>query len=79
MVDGMSKRHNLNSRSSTEAELIREYLSLPTFLWYKYSIEAQGFEFEESFVHQNLSAMLIDNNGRLSSGDSPELMPDGGF
>ena len=43
---------------------------LPTFLRLIYFIEAQGFEVEEEIMYQgNLSAILLKNNGILSSGN----------
>ena len=49
-------------------ELIGKDGVLPVFLWPRYFIEAQGFKVEEVVMYQdNLSAMLFENNGRLSS------------
>ena len=62
----MSKRHKLNPRISTEAELMGADNVIPEFLWSRYFIEAQGFEVKDTVMYQdNLSAMLIENNGRL--------------
>ena len=64
----MSKGKNINSRISTEAEMIGEDNMIPAFLWLSYFIEAQGFEVKEAVMYQdNLSTMLLRNNGILSS------------
>ena len=43
---------------------------LPAFLCSRYFIEAQGFEVEGAVMYQdNMSAMLLENNCRLSSGN----------
>ena len=70
MVASMSKRQNKNSIISTEEELIGADDVLPAFLWSRYFIEAQEFEVEEAVMYQyNPSAMLLENIGRLSSGN----------
>ena len=38
----MSKAHKLNTKSSTEAELVGVYDALPDILWGNYFLEAQG-------------------------------------
>ena len=70
LVASMSKRQNINPRGSTEAELIGEDDVLPVSLCSRYFIEAQRFKAEEEVMYQdNPSAMLLKNNGRLSSGN----------
>ena len=70
LIASISKRQKLNSRRSTKAELIRTGGVIPAFLWSRYFIEVQEFKVEEAVMYQdNLSAMLLDNNGRLSSGN----------
>ena len=58
------KKEKLNTKSSTEAELIRAYDALPQMLWKKYFIEAQVYGIDEDIMYQNnLSAMLLETNG----------------
>ena len=48
--------------------MIRAENMLPVSLCSRSFIDAQGFEVEEAVVYQyNLSAMLLENNGILSS------------
>ena len=43
---------------------------LPAFLCLRYFIESQGLEVEEAVMYQNnLSAIILENNGRRSRGN----------
>ena len=67
-VYGASTRQKLNTRSSTEAELVGVDDCMPQILWTRYFLEAQGYQIQDSVVYQdNQSAMLLANNGRASS------------
>ncbi|MGL4352274.1 MAG: Ty1/Copia family ribonuclease HI, partial [Plesiomonas shigelloides] len=67
-VYGTSKAQKLVSRSSTEAELIGVYDVMPQIIWTRYFLDAQGYGIKDSIVHQdNKSAMLLEENGKLSS------------
>lgn len=64
-----SVKQNLNTKSSTEAEVVAASDMAPHFLWTKYFLEAQGVELNQCVMYQdNESAMLLERNGRLSSG-----------
>ena len=68
-VQCMGLRHDktLNTRSSTEAELVGVDDCMPQILWTRYFLEAQGYQIQDSVVYQdNQSAMLLANNGRAS-------------
>ena len=65
LVSSISKRQNLDSRSSTEAELIGADDVVPLFISSRDFIELQGFEVDEAVIYQdNLSSILLENNGR---------------
>jgi hypothetical protein len=67
-VYSASVRQKLNTKSSTEAELVGVDDLMPQILWTKYFLEEQGFEVRENTIYQdNQSAMLLENNGRASS------------
>ena len=58
----------MNTKSSTEGELVAVNDVLPQILWTKYFLEAQGYGSTDAIVFQdNHSAMLLENNGRASS------------
>ena len=42
----MSKQQKINTRSSTEAELVEADNGLPQFLWVRYFMEEQRFYIE---------------------------------
>ena len=64
----MSKAHKLNTKSSTEAELVGVYDALPDILWRKYFLEAQGYKIEHNVLLQdNKSTILLATNGVMSS------------
>ena len=67
-VYGASTRQKLNTRSSTEAELVGVDDCMLQILWMRYFLEAQGYQIQNSVVYQdNQSTILIANNGRASS------------
>jgi hypothetical protein len=63
-----STRQKLNTKSSTEAELVGVDDVMSQVLWTKYFLEAQGYKIAESKIFQdNQSTMLLAKNGRGSS------------
>ena len=63
-----SNKTKINSRSSTEAELISANDYMPQVIWTRYFLECQGYEIKDSVVLQdNQSAMLLEKNGKGSS------------
>jgi hypothetical protein len=64
----MSKKQKLNTKRSTECELVGVDDASPQMLWTRYFIEGQGYRVEALILKQdNLSAILPENNGRASS------------
>ena len=67
-IYGTSTRQKLNTRSSTEGELVGLHDVLPQILWTRYFLCAQGHSTMDTVVYQdNQSAMLMEKNGRASS------------
>jgi hypothetical protein len=63
-----STKHKLNTRSSTEAELVSVDDCMPMILWTRYFLLEQGYDINENILFQdNKSAMLLEKNGRASS------------
>jgi hypothetical protein len=63
-----STKQKLNTKSSTESEVVGVDDGMPQFLWTRYFLEAQGYGIDESIINQdNQSSMLLENNGRASS------------
>ena len=64
-----SSKQKLNTKSSTEAELVGASDYLPNALWTKMFLEAQGYTVDECFLEQdNESAIKLEKNGRMSCG-----------
>ena len=63
-----SLKQKLIAQSSTEAELIGVHDILPQILWTRNFLMSQGYPVQKNVVYQdNVSAMLLENNGRKSS------------
>jgi hypothetical protein len=64
-----SGKQKLNTKSSTEAELVGASDYLPNTVWTKMFLEAQGYKIEENYLEQdNESAIKLATNGRSSAG-----------
>jgi hypothetical protein len=58
----------INMKSSTEAEIVGVDDFLAYILWAIYFLQEQGYDLEPSLVYQeNLSAILLEMNGKTSS------------
>lgn len=68
MAYSASIRQKLNTRSSTEAELVGVNDFMPQVLWTRYFLEQQGYVVKDNIMYQdNKSAMLLATNGKASS------------
>ncbi|KAG7373305.1 reverse transcriptase RNA-dependent DNA polymerase [Nitzschia inconspicua] len=64
-----SQKQKLNTKSSTEAELVGASDYLPSTIWVKMFMEAQGYPITvNDFAQDNESAMKLELNGRASAG-----------
>jgi hypothetical protein len=64
-----SSKQKLNTKSSTEAELVGASDYLPNTIWVKMFLLAQGYDVTKSeFLQDNQSAMKLEQNGRASCG-----------
>ena len=65
----ISKKQKINTTSSTVAELVGVSDAMSMILWVRLFLTAQGFVVNNNVVFQdNQSAMLLEKNGRRSSG-----------
>ena len=63
-----STKQKLNTRSSTESELVAVDDVMPMVLWTNNFLRSQGFETRDTIIYQdNKSAILLETNGRYSS------------
>ena len=59
------KKQKLNTRSSTETELVSADDVMPQVLWTTYFLDAQGYDVKDTIMYQdNQSAMLLEKHGR---------------
>jgi hypothetical protein len=64
-----SNKQKLNTRSSTEAEVVGASDYLPNTLWVQRFINARGYPMQKSYFEQdNKSAIKLERNGRVSAG-----------
>lgn len=64
-----SGKQKLNTRSSTECEVVGVDDLMPAILWTRMFLEAQGYGVKENIIYQdNQAAMLLEKNGKASSG-----------
>jgi hypothetical protein len=63
-----STKQKLNTRSSTESELVGVDDMMPSILWTRYFLKAQGYGVSDNIIFQdNRSSMLLERNGKTSS------------
>ena len=68
-VQSGSAKQKMNTRSSTEAELVGVDDVISNILWTKFFIEEQGHDVEKNILFQdNKSSILLGTNGRKSAG-----------
>ncbi len=63
-----SSKQKLNTRSSTETEIVAVDGLMPSILWTRRFLEAQDYGVTENIIYQdNKSAILLEKNGKASS------------
>ena len=63
-----STKQKLNTRSSTETEVVSVDDFMPAVCWTKYFMEAQGYDVTDNVTEQdNRASILLENNGKASS------------
>jgi hypothetical protein len=67
-VYSSSQKQKMNTKSSTEAELVGANDILPQVLWTRYFLEAQGYGTNNILYQDNQSTMKMEQNGKASSG-----------
>eukprot|EP00529_Nitzschia_sp_RCC80_P032853 CAMPEP_0113492942 /NCGR_PEP_ID=MMETSP0014_2-20120614/28336_1 /TAXON_ID=2857 /ORGANISM="Nitzschia sp." /LENGTH=136 /DNA_ID=CAMNT_0000386789 /DNA_START=540 /DNA_END=950 /DNA_ORIENTATION=+ /assembly_acc=CAM_ASM_000159 len=69
VIQSVSTKQKINTRSSTEAELVSFDDIMSRCVWTKLFYEAQGYELNENLVYRdNQSIMKLELNSKASSG-----------
>ena len=67
-VVSFSRKQKINTRSSTESELVEVDNVMHTILWSLYFIQEQGYDMTHATIFQdNKSAILLEKNGKMLS------------
>eukprot|EP00956_Cyclotella_meneghiniana_P014156 scaffold21075_cov96-Cyclotella_meneghiniana.AAC.1 len=67
-ISSFSRKQKINTRSSTETEVVGVDDAMPSVLWSLYFLQAQGYGTEKAIIYQdNKSAILLEVNGKFSS------------
>ncbi len=65
----VSTKQKLNTKSSTESELVGVNDMMPIIIWTRYFLLEQGYGVVENLILQdNKSSILLERNGKASSG-----------
>ena len=68
-ITSKSSKQKINSKSSTEAELIAVDDLMSAVIWTNEFMKEQGYDVKDCLVYQdNKSAILLEKNGKASSG-----------
>ncbi|MEN9849167.1 MAG: hypothetical protein RL368_1907, partial [Pseudomonadota bacterium] len=68
-VTSVSRKQKLNTRSSTEAEIVAVDDMVGPMIWTRRFLEAQGYGVKDNILHQdNQSAIKMEINGKSSTG-----------
>jgi hypothetical protein len=68
-ITSISRKQSMNTRSSTEAEVVAADDVVGQMLWTARFLKHQGFDIKDNILYQdNRSAMLLESNGRQSAG-----------
>eukprot|EP00957_Ditylum_brightwellii_P103137 7860342-Ditylum_brightwellii.AAC.2 len=68
-VHSASLKQKINTRISTETELVAVNDMMLMVLWIYYFLQDQGYEVDKSIIYQdNKSPILLEKNGKASSG-----------
>ena len=63
-IYGSSTKQKINTKSSTEAELVLVDNLMPQIICTSLFLEKQGFKVKDNVVYQdNMSAIKLENNG----------------
>jgi len=66
-IASSSRKQKINTKSSTETELVAVDDKLGDILWMRYFLESQGYTIDDNIIYQdNMSTLSLEKNGRIS-------------
>ena len=69
VIHARSNKQKLNTKSSTEAEVVGVSDYLPFNIWVRMFMEEQGYQLRQNIIYQdNESAIKLEKNGHVSCG-----------
>ena len=69
LIHAKSSKQKLNTKSSTESEVVGTSDYLSQMIWVKVFLEEQGYKLKKNILYQdNQSAIRLEKNGRMSCG-----------
>ena len=67
-ITSLSRKQGMNTRGSTNAEVVATDKIVSPMIWTQLFLEAQGYPVKENILYQdNKSAMLLETNGHKSA------------
>jgi hypothetical protein len=74
-IQTIPTKQKVNTKSSTEAELVSIDDVISKIIWTRLFLEAQGYQIKENLVYQaNQSSMKLETNGKLSSSKELDIL-----
>ena len=74
-LQSISRKKKLNTRSSTEAEIVGVDDVATMICWTRLFLEKQGYAVDKNILYQdNKSAILLEENGQKSAGKRSHAM-----
>ena len=67
-ITSLSRKQGMNTRSSTEVEVVAADKIVSPMVWTRLFLKAQGYPVQENFLYQdNKNATLLETNGHKSA------------
>ncbi len=68
-IQAGSTKQKINTRSSTEAEVVSNDNIIAKVMWTKLFLQAQGYQVKDNILYRdNMSSIKLETNGKASSG-----------
>ena len=73
-ISSTRRKQKINTKSSTETELVAVHDKLRDVLWMRYFLESQGYSIEENIIYQdNMSTLSLEKNAASPDQTAPSI------